>query len=521
MDAGVVTSWTPGIAAPLGDYADTYPYAGWAQQWSGTRIAGTEYGGPSVIQSPIYDQYVTPSGVTAIDWTDQVTQGAPLGNLNVMAFDSDAISVVAGNSTLANFTGGLVTLAAGRTYSVSTSVTCPNLTAASLARFRLVTAGTGAGTTYSSTLTAPGPLAWSFTIPAGATGAYLAVESLTGDPGQVVTFTRPVIKANMGANNAALGYLGGANAVPMRITQVQMPAYYRKAGWPTKAPYLLKSPGSLAFTGSTLPGTIGPPVQVSPKSISTAANLRFLPNENYNQSTGLWTPWYSIGGGPQLTFQAQAGVGAAPYYASTTDNEAFSYNLGGDTPMLLPSLQFDPSAGTWLYSDDLNSAGLTAYTVILVASLNNTYTGAGGLWSSAPKATGGGPDTDAALGSFNYRVVNASGPTLVVSSKGTNQPKSIQIGDAARLHKPCYFVFTFTNPRNIVQWADTPASVMTSTMSLVGVSGALNGSVVLGADAINGLASGAFTLFELSFYNTALTSLQAEREIKLLGQAYG
>lgn len=518
VDAGSIASWPPGVVAAPGTLPDAYPYSGWTSQWQGTPGFIVGYGGASQNQAYQISQYKTLAGEIDLVWTDTTQEP---GNITVMAFDSAAVAVIAGDATLAGVAGGLIDLVAGRTFAVNTVVECDGWSGAPLARFRLVTAGPGAGTTYSATLTSSGPLSWTFTIPAGATGAYLAVESLTGDPAQVVRFTKPVIRVNTTIDTAALGYLGSANAVPLRLAQVKMPAYYRKNGWPTKARYLLAAGGDLSFTPSAVAGSVGQPTVVDPRSVATAADLRFLAAYNYSQAAGTWTPWKSSGV-HAMTLRAMTSADV-PYYASAVDNLAFSYQLSASQRVSIPSLAFDPGAGCWLYSDEFDALGLTAYTVIAVLSLSNRFQGRGGIWSSAPVAGGGGPDTTVDLQGppvVNYRAVTAMGPAINLDSAGM-QPQSFPVGNAALVHKPTYLAMTFSNAQNSVYYADSPGSVMASSVALgPDASGPLVGSVVLGADATHALAPGSFDLFELNIYFAELTAAQVQREIGLLGQVY-
>lgn len=376
-------------------------------------------------------------------------------------------------------------------------------------------------TTESATLTSSGPLSWTFAVPADASAAYLAVESLTGDPAKVVRFSKPVVRVNTTLDTAALGYLGSANAVPLRLAQIRMPAYYRKDGWPTKAKYLLAAPGDLSFTPSVVAGSVGRPTVVDPRSIATAADLRFLASQNYSQAAGTWAPWKSSGV-HAMTLRAMTSEDV-PYYASAVDNLAFSYQLSATQRVSIPSLSFNPGVGCWLYSDEFDALGLTAYTVLAVLSLSNHYQGRGGIWSSVPVASGGGPDTAADLEGppmVNYRAVDSAGPAISLDSAGM-QARSFPIGNAALVHKPTYLAMTFSNTQNSIYYADSPGSMMGNSVALgPDASGPLVGSVVLGADATRALAPGSFDLFELNIYFAELTAAEVQREIGLLGQVY-
>lgn len=516
VDAGSIVSWPPGVIAAPGTLPDSYPYSGWTSQWRHTPGFLVGYGGVSQNQAPQITQYKTLAGEIDLVWTDLNEE---LGNVTVMAFDSNAIAVIAGDATLASTSGGLINLVPGRTFTVNATIECEGWSGADMARFRLVTTGPGAGTSYSATSSSSGPLSWTFAIPAGATGAYLAVESMTGDPTQVVRFSKLVVRVNTTIDTAALGYLGGANAVPLRLAQIKMPAYYRKDGWPTKAKYLLEGGGDLSFIASFVPG--GQPSVVDPRSVATAADLRFLAAYNYSQAAGTWTPWKSSGL-HAMTLRAQTSANV-PYFASAVDNQAFSYQLNPTQRVSIPSLSFNPAMGCWLYSDEFDALGLTAYTVIAVLSLSNSFRGRGGIWSSVPVAGGGGPDTAAHLEGppvVNYRAVSSMGPSISLDSAGM-QAQNFPIGNAALVHKPTYLAMTFSDVQNSIYYADSPGSVMAYSASLgPDASGPLVGSVVLGADATQALAPGSFDLFELNIYFAELTAAQVQREIGLLGQVY-
>lgn len=513
VDSGVVSSWSGAVAIPSAFTPDDYPYRGWAQEWLMEPGYSDGYGGASTTWSLELSCYTAVTSCLA--WTDQ-TPGSVVGNLMVMPLGAvTPVVAIAGDASLNSMTGGLMALTAGGNFSVSTSVSCPTWSStAPMARFRLVTNAitgpTGATTTYSPPISGDGPLSWAFQVPAGTVAAYLAVDSLTGSSQDVLTFTLPSLHFSPGA----LGYLSGANAVPMRVAQIQMPAYYRKNGWPTAARYLIKNPGSLSF-GASGPAT-GTPTQIPATQIDTSADARYLPATGYSQASGTWTPWYS-NGTHGLTWLA-ASADQAPYYASVDDAQAYSYQSGGRT-LFLPSLAFDANIGTWLYSDDLNTAGVTEYTVIMVLAEVNNYSGFGGLWSSAPTATGGGPDTAADLSTFNYRALDSTGTALRMSSAGMSDQNLAF--DAISIHKPTYLAMTFSDSGNAVYCAQNLPQVTSIEMPVSGVSGALNGTVVLGADATQGLSSGTFSLFDLNIYFRALTAGPILREFGLLSQAYG
>lgn len=516
---GDITTWPPQVSAPLATFLAPEPYEGWTAEWQGDPSMVGGYGGSSALTAPQLVHYALPSGSTALTWSDPAGSD---GNLWVMPFDAGNATVsIAGDAALANMGTGAdqIRLVAGQTYSVITNAYCPG-TSTTLAEFVLVTNAT---TVTSPVLATSGQMSWSFTVPAGTTAAYLAIKVLTNDPEQPVRFTAPVLRlGGTSSATSALGYLGTANAVPLRVAQIKVPAYYRIEGWPTPATYLFQDASQLNFTPTTLPGTVGAAVQVDPTSIKPASDLRFLAGYNFNQSTGQWDPYASTGVHSFSLLGGDSG-NAVPTQILATANDAFTYPLASgsavNTEIQLDSLVFN-DIGSYLYSDALNSAGLTHYTVIMALSLDNTYDLTGGLWSSCPTAGTGGPDTDADLTTFNYRALGVGGTSLTLSSPGATD-QTFQVGQMVSLHKPCYVAVTFANDSNTVLWATDPSQVAANRVALAGVSGALNGSVVLGADATNGLDGATFSLFEVNVYYGALTSAQVRKEIQLLGACYG
>lgn len=317
------------------------------------------------------------------------------------------------------------------------------------------------------------------------------------------------------AVGADLGYLGTANGAPYHLAQVQMPAYYRSGGFPTGADYLLSDASTLVLT-STAPPSAYQPAVVDPTTITTGADMRFLAAHSYSQSAGTWDA-YATTGSYGVTLQAGT-VGVAPYYAPANDNQAFFYQYSDTQNIAIPSLLFDSGIGTWLYSDAVSALNLPEYTLIMALSLANRYEGVGGLWSSCPTAGGGGPDTTVDPSGVNYRALSCSGSTALLEAYGMAN-KGFEIGNGPLIHKPMYLAVRFRNDSTFVAFAQDPASVTGHSMTLA-ASGNLNGTVVLGADAIQGLASGSFNLFELGLYFRSMAANDIVREMQLMAQVY-
>lgn len=506
IDSGNITSWALGLTDdPAGEPA-VYPWQGLTASWQ-----ANSYGGPSQVAGVTVQAYV-PEGDPSIIWED-ATWPSP-GSMTIMPF-GDALAVVAGDPTLLSMHGSLLDLAAGATYTVATRVWSPvSSPAVATARYRLVT-NIVASPVSPTVLESPplygnGVMAWSFTVPAGTAAAYVVVENMYTTPNDVVWFDKPSMY-----NTSALGILGLDNAVPIRTLRVKMPPYYRKAGWPTAATYLMDANPQMVYTPSA---AARGSATADPTTVTTAADLRYLAVSGYTVDGGgnaTWTAAYTSGL-HSMTLHS----GISPIQVTTTGNSPYSYLRNG-TVVPITSLRFDAARGTWLYSDDLDALGLTEYTVIMALAPNTQFISPGGLWSSVPKAAGGGPDTTADLTTFNYRSVGLNGPLMYVDSLGMGE-QSVAYGRTALMQRPTYLAFTFRDDVVTVYYADEPSVVNSRTFALsAGITAALSGSVVLGADATQGLVSGDFSLFEMGIYFTHLTSAQVQREIRLIGSVYG